>query len=133
MFERLNQALLRHLDRRRGVRPLVAIELTSDGFALLRQTDAGPGPARTEHAWNDVRRAVALMTPGLVGGDECLLVETADATLQLGADVRGFDALVTAAPARLDGWREAAQWRVALAAVPVGEPVEVYRVTTAAA
>lgn len=127
MFERLNRALLRHLDRRRGARPLVAIELTPEGFALRRSTDAGPGPDRSAHAWRDVRRAVALMTPGLVGGDECLLVETADATLELGAGVPGFDALVAAAPARLEGWREPADWRVALAAAPVGEPVEVYR------
>lgn len=127
MFAQINRALLRRLERNSADAAVAAVELSPDGFVLARPAVAGAPRAAARHAWSDVQGAVALLMPGLVGGDECLLVEAAGATFALPASAQGFDAFVAIAPARLHGWREACEWRLALAATPVGEPVGVYR------
>ena len=85
-----------------------------------------------EHAehgrrFREVRQAAAVLAPGAVGGDECLLVEGTAGLVQLTPGVNGFEAFVEAAPRHLPGWKAVQQWRTELIAADAGAAVPVYR------
>ena len=126
MFDRLKQAVLRYIDRKRGVPCIDAVESTPDGFMVIWRTRADQPAEVTHHAWRDIRRVAATSVPGLVGGDECLLVELDGSTLQFTAEVAGFETLIDEGAKWLDGWRSASEWRLVLAAVSPGQVVDVY-------
>ena len=126
MFNRLNQAVLRHIDRKRGVPRIDAVDSTPVGFTVLWRAPTDQLPKATHRAWRDIRRVAATLAPGLVGGDECLLVELAGSTLQFTAEVAGFETFIDEGAKWLKGWRSATEWRLALAAVSPGQVVDVY-------
>ncbi|MGV2288629.1 hypothetical protein AAHK20_07925 [Trinickia sp. YCB016] len=126
MFNRLNQAVLRHIDRKRGVPRIDAVGSTPDGFTVNWRTRGDQPSEVTHHAWRDIRRVAATLVPGLVGGDECLLVELEGSTLQFTAEVAGFETFIDDGARWLNGWRPATEWRLALAAVSPGQVVDVY-------
>ncbi len=126
MFEQINQAVVRFLEARRGTPGAVAVALVDEGFVVdLRDAHGTITPLRVR--WDDVQKAAAVLVPGAVGGDECLLVDAVAGLVQLTPAVSGFDAFVAAAPGHLAGWKSAAQWRTELIAAEVGTAVPVYR------
>jgi len=126
MFNRLNQVLLRYIDRKRGVPRIEAVESTREGFTVIWQARTGQPVEAVHHAWGDIRRVAVTLSPGLIGGDECLLVDVAGSVLQLTAEVAGVDAFIDEGAKRLDDWRPVTEWRLALAAASPGHVVDVY-------
>jgi hypothetical protein len=126
MFNRINQILLRYIDRKRGTPRIEAVEVARDGFTIIWQAQTDRPTETVHRAWGEIHRVVAMLAPGLVGGEECLLIEVGGSALQLTAEVAGFEAFIDEAAKWLDGWRRVAEWRSALAAAAPGQVVEVY-------
>ncbi|WP_395701365.1 hypothetical protein [Aquabacterium sp.] len=126
MFERINKAVLRYLEGRRGEPGVAAVKLSEAGFVVeLRDGEGAMTPMHVR--WDAVRQAAAVLVPGIVGADECLLVDSAAGTVQLTPLVDGFDAFVAMAAQRLPGWKDPARWRTELLAVDAGTAVPVFR------
>jgi hypothetical protein len=126
VFSRLNQAVLRHIDRKRGVPRIESIDSRPDGFAVTWRSPNDQPAQVAHHAWGDIRRVVAVLMPNLIGDDECLLVEVDGSTLQLTPEVPGFETFIYEGSNQLDDWRPATEWRLALVAGSPGEVVDVY-------
>ncbi|TKC83115.1 hypothetical protein FAZ69_25845 [Trinickia terrae] len=126
MFNRLNQALLRYIDRKRRVPRIEAVESTRDGFTVTWQAHTDQPSETAHHVWGDIRRVAAILVPGLLGGDECLLVDVDGSVLQLTVEVAGFEAFIEEGAKRLNGWRPVTEWRLTLAAASPGHVVDVY-------
>jgi hypothetical protein len=124
MFDRVNKALLRYIERKRGAPGVAAVELADEGF-VVRLRDERAAPLRVR--WGQVQEAAGVLVPGPIGGEECLLVDCGETTVQLTPDVDGFEAFVAAAARHLPGWKDAAQWRTELIAAGMGAAVAAYR------
>lgn len=121
MFDRINRAVLRYIERKSGAPRVQRITVLPGGFAVASTGESEDNPKVQTYKWSDIKRAVATKVPGWVGSDECVLIECNDRVIQLTAEVAGYDALLDAAPRGCPGWPETAQWRVKLLTVPDGE------------
>ena len=126
MFDRINRAVLRYIERKSGTPRVQSVEVVPGGFAVASTGESLDTPSVQTYKWSDIKRAVATKVPGWVGSDECVLIECNERVIQLTAEVVGYDALLDAAPHGCPGWPETAQWRVGLLTLPDGEALELW-------
>lgn len=127
MFDRINRAVLRYIERKSGAPRIERIALVGDGFTV-ETTAADPGtPSLQTCAWHDVQRSIATKVPGWVGSGECVLIECKARVIQLTPEVAGYDALLAVAPQACPGWLQASEWRTRLVALPDGEALELFQ------